>query len=352
MLSVISAQILSAAEFPVPKIEFNPHYYICHKTPEAPTIDGKISEKSWENVKWSESFVDIEGDLKPLPEFDTKVKMMWDDNYFYFAALMEEPHVWGKLTERDAVIFHDNDFEIFIDPDGDTHDYYEFEVNALNTVWDLLIAMPYRDMQKVAIDSWNIVGLKSAVYVSGSVNNPEDTDNFWSVEAAIPWQVLEERADNYPPKEGTQWRVNFSRVEWDTEIKNGEYHKLKKPEHNWVWSPQGLIAMHYPEMWGFVQFSETSPEQSGKIKYIHHPVEDVKWELRKFYYFQKNYCEKKGEYCRRTEELPLKINEIKGFEDKIMFTATRAGYEAVIQAEDKKSFVAINQNGLCKVYDE
>ena len=34
---------------------------------------------------------------------------------------------------------------MFIDPDGDNHLYYEFEINALNTVWDLLLPKPYRD---------------------------------------------------------------------------------------------------------------------------------------------------------------------------------------------------------------
>ena len=45
--------------------------------------------------------------------------MLWDDTYFYVAAHLEEPHVWGTLTKHDTVIFQDNDFEIFIDPDGD-----------------------------------------------------------------------------------------------------------------------------------------------------------------------------------------------------------------------------------------
>ena len=63
--------------------------------------------------------------------------MLWDDEYFYFAAELIEDQIWATLTERDSVIFYDNDFEIFIDPDGDSHQYYEFEINALNTVWDL-----------------------------------------------------------------------------------------------------------------------------------------------------------------------------------------------------------------------
>ena len=42
--------------------------------------------------------------------------MFWDDNYFYFFAELQEPDIWGNITKRDAVIFHNNDFEIFIKP--------------------------------------------------------------------------------------------------------------------------------------------------------------------------------------------------------------------------------------------
>ena len=68
-------------------------------------IDGKANERAWQNAPWTNSFVDIEGALKPLPTFDTKVKMLWDDDHFYFYARMEEPHIWAKLQQRDTVIF-------------------------------------------------------------------------------------------------------------------------------------------------------------------------------------------------------------------------------------------------------
>ena len=86
-----------------------------------------------------ELFVDIEGDSRPATSFRTRMKMLWDDEFFYVAADMEEPDLWGTLTARDSVIFHDNDFEVFVDPDGDTHAYYELEVNALGTPWDLML---------------------------------------------------------------------------------------------------------------------------------------------------------------------------------------------------------------------
>ena len=109
--------------------------------------------------------------------------MIWDEDYFYFGAKMEEPHVWAThFTERDAVIFKDNDFEIFLDPDGDTHNYYELEVNAFETEWDLMFLMPYHDSSNVALDSWDIPGLITKVHVDGTINNPSDKDRGWSVE--------------------------------------------------------------------------------------------------------------------------------------------------------------------------
>ena len=113
---IISVFILSAAIFsqalPTPKIEYKPKHYISYKSDSPILIDGKLDDGSWENAQWTDLFIDIEGNLKPKPFFDTKVKMLWDDNYFYFGAFMEEPHVWATITARDAVIFKDNAFKM------------------------------------------------------------------------------------------------------------------------------------------------------------------------------------------------------------------------------------------------
>ncbi|MOA60915.1 hypothetical protein D3C78_1859260 [compost metagenome] len=55
--------------------------------------------------------------------------------------------------------------------------------------------------------------------------------------------------------------MNFSRVQWDFEVKDGKYVKKSDPqtgktlpEYNWVWSNMGVINMHIPEKWGEVTF--------------------------------------------------------------------------------------------------
>jgi hypothetical protein len=213
--------------------------------------------------------------------------MLWDDQYFYVAAYMEEPHVWGTLTKHDSVIFQDNDFEIFIDPDGDNHEYYEIEINALNTEWDLFLKKPYRDGGP-AVDAWEIPGLKTGVHVSGTLNDPNDKDDFWTVEFAIPWKVLAEYAHRpSPPRDGDQWRVNFSRVEWEIDTKGGKYAKVPgRREDNWVWSPQGFVDMHKPEYWGFVQFSTAAP---GTVPFRRDPAIPAREHLVEVYNRQRKY---------------------------------------------------------------
>ncbi|MCW5964360.1 MAG: carbohydrate-binding family 9-like protein [Bryobacterales bacterium] len=231
-----------------------PLRYGAKRSTEPIVVDGKLDDAAWRRAPWTTDFVDIEGDAKPRPRYRTRVKMLWDDQYFYIAAEMEEPHVWATLTEHDAVIFHDNDFEVFLNPSGDSLNYFEFEINALNTGWDLFLPKPYK-MQGSADNSWEIPGLKTAVYVDGTLNDPSDTDRGWTVEIAFPWTAFASRAPVKRPEPGDRWRVNFSRVQWRVDVRDGKYVKVPGvKENNWVWTPQGLIDMHVPEKWGFVQF--------------------------------------------------------------------------------------------------
>ncbi|HWE92595.1 MAG TPA: carbohydrate-binding family 9-like protein [Tepidisphaeraceae bacterium] len=233
-----------------------PKSYACHRSPHPIVIDGKGSDPAWAAAEWSSDFVDIEGAAKPKPALRTHMKMLWDDKYLYVLAEMEEPHVWATLTEKNSIIYHDNDFEVFIDPDGDGLEYYEFEMNAFNTIWELTLDRPYH-AGGTPILGTNLPGLKSAVFVDGTINQPDDVDREWSVEIAFPWAELASYNPrfNTPPASGDRWRMDFSRVEWPVEIVDGKYQKVAgKREDNWVWSPTGLVDMHRPERWGFVKF--------------------------------------------------------------------------------------------------
>lgn len=232
-----------------------PNRYQCSHIASPILIDGRLDDAAWANLAWTDAFVDIEGRHMPAPRHETRAKMAWDDEFFYVGARLEEPHVWGQLTEHDAIVYYDNDFEIFIDPNGDAAEYYEIEINALGTIFDLLLVRTYIEGGP-ALHDWNAEGMRSSVHIEGTLNDPSDTDQYWSVEFAIPWALLAEYAHRpSPPESGDVWRVNFSRVQWRHRVVGGGYEKVPEtPENNWVWSPQGAINMHLPHHWGYVEF--------------------------------------------------------------------------------------------------
>lgn len=232
-----------------------PRTYAAPHVATPPAIDGHLHDPAWSIAPWTEDFIDIEGPRKQRPAYRTRAKMCWDDTYLYLAADMEEPHLWGTLTDRDAIIYRDNDFEIFIDPDGDRAQYNEFEINVLGTEMDLRMDRPYRDGGNYDL-RWDFEGVRSAVSVAGTINDPSNRDIGWTVEVAIPWSSMADTAHtSCPPRPGDVWRINFSRVQWPLQIVDGRYVKPEgATEDNWVWSPQDAIDMHRPEFWGFVRF--------------------------------------------------------------------------------------------------
>ncbi len=305
----------------------HPRGYVARKTDTAPKLDGKLDDDCWTAAAWSADFVDIEGPAKPKPSHRTRMKVTWDETALYIAAELTEPHVWATLTDHDTVIFADPDFEVFLDPDGDSHLYGELELNAKNTTWDLLLTKPYKDGGR-AVNGWEIAGLKTAVHIDGTLNDPSDTDTGWTVELAWPWAGLTELTSKpkaTPPADGDQWRVNFSRVEWDFDIKDGKYVKQKKPEHNWVWSPQGVIDMHRPERWGYVQFSTKA---AGPVAFTPDPHHAAKMLLHEIYYAQHAHHRKHGKFAPRLADFglpksPLGVPEME---------AAGFGYEARLKS--------------------
>lgn len=342
-----------------------PRGYVCFRSPQPLTLDGRLDEPAWQSAPWTEDFGDIEGDRKPKPRFRTRAKMLWTDQGLYVGAQLDEPHVWGTITVRDSVIFHENDFEVFLDPDGDSHNYGEFELNAVNGAWDLRLNKPYKDGGK-ADDGWEIPGVQSAIHVQGTLNNPADLDEGWSIEILFPFNMLATLNDpaapvreaqrdgsifreyaaplvptangwtpldaslraayllrqdaelkrlaqqsplpRYIPRDGQHWRINFSRVEWQVEVVDGKYRRVpNKPEDNWVWSPQAKIDMHRPETWGYLQFSTTvaGSQEAAATTFRPDPTGPARHLLSRVYYAQQAYRQANQRYAESLEDLKL-----------------------------------------------
>ena len=329
--------------------------YAVARASSALHIDGKADEAAWQAAPWTASFIDIEGLSKAKPSYDTKVKMLWDDEYLYIYALLEEPHIWGDITQHDAIIYHNNDFEVFIKPYASQPFYYEIEVNALNTVMDLMMNKPYR-LGGEAMMHWDVKGLKTAVHTAGTLNEPTDSDKYWAVEMAIPFTSISTFGRKTTPKRNDHWRVNFSRVQWEHDIIDGKYSRKRKAnklldEANWVWSPIGLINMHYPERWGYIQFVEKATDP---IAYpTTHAIEQAAWNIS---YLQNIYKKQKGVYATSLENLqkhfPKQPIEAVSFSNQLITNKDKTFYKLILSDKQHDITLAIDSFGNYNLHTE
>jgi hypothetical protein len=322
----------------------DPKTYYAVFTNHPPAIDGILDDTVWKQAVWTENFQDIEGlyTNKVKPHYITKVKMLWDSNYLYIAAYIEEPHIWATLKKRDEIIYNDNDFEVFIDPLNIQSKYYEIEINAFNTVFDLYMGSPYRTNGPM-ITEWNCNNLLSAIKIDGTINNNSDIDKGWYVEMAIPFDEI-----NFKITNNAFCRINFSRVEWDVDTINGKYQKKTDSktgktlrENNWVWSPQGVINMHCPETWGYLYFTKNNNTENTHIP----DAEYLKRYLWLVFNRQFKYYKENKKYANTLKILDIK-EKVK-HNGKIYTLALKAndkGYLATL--ENKKQKLQISEKGI------
>jgi hypothetical protein len=247
----------------------HPPTYICPRTPQKPPLD-TLESPVWQAAPWIETWTEIRG-TEVCPTL-IKAKMLWDTENLYLAAQIAEPHLWATQTEHDSDIFLDNCFELFLDPDGDGHNYLEWEINPLGTTLDLRMDKPYicggtRD------DSLEIPGLELALLTDGAVNDPSTKATGWEFAAAIPWSTLTQIGHpGTSPEPGDVHRFNLMKCWWPVEILNGAYHKVEsEPEKYWCFAPTHVLDIHRPWFWAYLQFAETPTER---------PYTDPNWQTK------------------------------------------------------------------------
>ena len=315
-----------------------PHHYVCYRTTGTLNIDGIADEADWQQAEPTAPFADISGEGFATPLYETRAKMLWDDDYLYVSAQLEEPNIIAKLSQRDTIIYYDNDFEVFIDPDGDGQNYFEIENNARGVIFDLMLDRPYRCGGNFLLQ-WDCPGLRLAVHCDGTLNQPADKDRGWSVEMAIPRQALTLNFLN-PLQAGNWWRINFSRVQW-----------LKKPEENWVWMPTGKIDMHMPDRWGYIYFSEQTVGQGKET--FRYPYNMKAYRLLwSMFYAQQQHFSKTRTYLQKVEDFGLGAADKEGLPANMEISAevTESMFCLTVYLPDENQHYRIDHYGRFSLY--
>jgi hypothetical protein len=228
--------------------------YECVAATQPVAIDGTLDDAAWSAAAWTEDFPDLRGrSVTPPPPRRTRAKLLWDESTLYVAAEMRDRDVWATMAKHDEMLYRENAFELFLDPDGDGKNYVEIQVNPLGTTLDLLVSRPYSQRGKGDV-GFELKGLRAAVRVEGTVNDARDADGGWTVEIAIPWSSL--RGRNIapdallPPKPGTPGATWRAQLAYCAHARGDE-----TPAAIAAWSPAGKLDLHLPERWGRVEFA-------------------------------------------------------------------------------------------------
>jgi hypothetical protein len=276
-----------ASPWPFPWPESRIARYTAHRATGPIAVDGRLDEADWKAAPRSPRFSDL---VRGVPGIhDTRAAVLWDDQHLYVGYWVEEPFVEGTLTERDSLIYKNNDVELFV---AGRDAYYELEINSLGTIYEVFFvweeayersgysalpefdrgrdgARPFRGVgfknhprgPRIGFWRWDLPGLRTAVHVGGTLNDNRDRDRGWTVEIAIPWSGLAALARpdgrSLPPRDGDVWRMDFSRF---------NQYKEAPPAQDpggWAWSPHGAWDSHIPEVFPHVTFSTRPVGEAG-----------------------------------------------------------------------------------------
>jgi glucose/arabinose dehydrogenase len=190
--------------------------YRCYFTEAVITVDGRGDEAAWKTAAVIDDFhlAGAAGD-KRRPSSATRARLLWDREFLYFLAEMEDTDLYADVMEHDGPTWHNDVFELFFKPASDKPGYYEFQVSAANTRLDAFY--PRR-----GAGGWRRFGaegtfdFQTAVHRDGTLNRWSDRDRAWTVEGRLAWKDLARTGGRPDPDE--VWTFALCRYDYSVDF--------------------------------------------------------------------------------------------------------------------------------------
>jgi glucose/arabinose dehydrogenase len=192
----------------------------CRFAHEPIVIDGKADDEAWKHAVVLNDFrLPWLGDKSRPAKTATRAKLLWDRDYLYFFADMDDTDLCAQVKEHDGPTWQDDVFELFFKPSEGHAGYYEFQINPLGTVLDMFL--PRRGaggFERFAKDGDFHVEAK--VHLRGTLNDWTDKDQGWSVEGRIPWTDFLRSGGR--PTIGETWKFALCRYDYSVDFEGPE----------------------------------------------------------------------------------------------------------------------------------
>lgn len=239
---ILGALLLTVLQTPTAAGESSS--YTIYRTGVPMEIDGRLDEAAWIAAPdvgkfkfpwWKEG-----------KQEQTIAKLLWDDDHLYVSFLCEDAHIWAEHVQRDSAVYRDDCVELFTAPNPDQPDvYFNIEMNVLGIFLDQYHPQgPGKPMP----GEWDGEGIRIATSVVGTLNDEEDEDQYWVLEAAIPLQNFAQVAAQIPPQPGDVWHLNLNRCGGKTNEQFSQFCPSQTERPNF----------HRPSDFGLVTFSSAA----------------------------------------------------------------------------------------------
>ena len=203
-LAVLSASAAATLDIPTS--------HECRRATGPIKLDGQADEPAWQHAAVIESFVAFWADRKGRTK--TKARLLWDDEFIYFHAEMEDADLYADETKTNGNLWDNDVFELFFKPVEQANGYYEFQVNPLNARLHTFLpsrgAGGLRRAKSSAADGK--FAMQTTVVRRGTLNDWRDNDTGWSVEGRIPWKDFHRTGGG--PKTGDTWGFALCRYDY------------------------------------------------------------------------------------------------------------------------------------------
>ncbi|GMM84354.1 hypothetical protein MTsN2n4_15810 [Pseudoalteromonas sp. MTN2-4] len=161
----------------------------------SPEIDGIITSSEWKNALVIDDFVEFRPEVGQAPDHPIKAFIAYDDEYFYVAAHITQPHntITDRLLTQGSNAWNEDYFGLVLDTNYDKSDAYLFHVTPSGVKIDGLV------------DGSNYIEEWKTIWYAKT----KKTGKGWDIEIAIPMQSIS--FDEKKPSWGLQLRYKSSK---------------------------------------------------------------------------------------------------------------------------------------------
>ena len=107
---------------------------VCRWAARPPVLDGKLDDRCWQDAVAITQFASYWDNKTPRP--GTRAYLVWDDEALYYGATMTDAELRSYGKHRNDTLWDGDVFEMFFKPSATGPEYYEFQANPRELVFE------------------------------------------------------------------------------------------------------------------------------------------------------------------------------------------------------------------------